>query len=56
MRLTDLLPHQSGSPFEGADIDAIGAISSASPVPIPGGIWLLGTGIVGISALRRRNK
>ena len=31
--LTDLLPHQSGSPYEGADIDAVGAISSAPPVP-----------------------
>lgn len=25
--------HQSGSPYEGADIDAVGAISSAPPVP-----------------------
>ena len=33
VRLTDLLPHQSGSPWEGADIDAVGAISSAPPVP-----------------------
>jgi hypothetical protein len=32
VKLTDLMPHQSGSPYEGADIDAVGAISSASPV------------------------
>ena len=30
--LRDMLPHQSGSPDTGADIDAIGAISSSSPV------------------------
>ena len=31
VKITDLLPHQSSSPYEGADIDAIGAISSAPP-------------------------
>ncbi|MEZ4524436.1 MAG: hypothetical protein R2941_00745 [Desulfobacterales bacterium] len=34
VKLTDLLPHQSGSPFEGADIDAVGAISSDEAVPL----------------------
>lgn len=54
VKLIDLLPHQSGSPFEGADIDAIGAISSASPVPIPGAVWLLGSGLAGVIGYRRR--
>lgn len=34
VKLTDLLPHQSGSPWEGADIDAVGAISSDEAVPL----------------------
>ncbi|RLB75267.1 MAG: hypothetical protein DRH24_19875 [Deltaproteobacteria bacterium] len=54
--LTDLLPHQSSSPYEGADIDAVGAISSAPPVPIPGAVWLLGTGLAGLIGIRRRKK
>ena len=57
VRLTDLLPHQSGSPYEGADIDAVGAISSTSPVPIPGAVWLLGSGFVGLIGLKyKKNK
>ena len=31
VKIIDLLPHQSGSPTAGADIDAVGAISSAPP-------------------------
>lgn len=31
VRLTDLLPHQSSNQYEGADIDSVGAISSAAP-------------------------
>jgi len=56
VKLTDLLPHQSGSPYEGADIDAVGAISSASPVPIPGTVWLLGTGLAGLAGIRARRR
>jgi len=33
VKLIDLLPSQSSSPWEGADIDAVGAISSAEAVP-----------------------
>ena len=33
VKLIDNMPHQSGSPYAGADIDAVGAISSAPPVP-----------------------
>lgn len=32
VKLIDLLPHQSNTPWTGADIDAVGAISSAPPV------------------------
>ena len=56
VRLTDLLPHQSDSPWEGADIDAVGAISSTSPVPIPGSVWLLGTGLAGLAGIRTRRR
>ena len=56
VKLTDLLPHQSGSPYEGADIDAVGAISSAPPVPIPGAVWLLGTGLAGLAGIRARRR
>ena len=56
VKLTDLLPHQSGSPCEGADIDAVGAISSAPPVPIPGAVWLLGTGLAGLVGIRTRRR
>ena len=31
VKIIDLLPHQSGSPTAGADIDAVGAISSTTP-------------------------
>jgi hypothetical protein len=56
VRLTDLLPHQSGRPFEGADIDAVGAISSASPVAIPGAAWLLGSGLAALAGIRTRRR
>jgi len=56
VRLTDLLPRQSHGPFEGADIDAVGAIKSAAPVPIPGAVWLLGSGFVGLAGARIRGK
>jgi len=32
VKLTDLLPHQTGYPTTGSDIDAVGAISSTSPI------------------------
>ena len=56
VRIQDLLPHQTGSPSTGADIDAVGAISSAPSVPIPGAVWLLGSGLVGLVAARRKKR
>jgi hypothetical protein len=45
--------NMSGSSV-GADIDSIGAISSAAPVPIPGAFWLLGSGLIGLVGLKRK--
>ncbi|MEW6265791.1 MAG: VPLPA-CTERM sorting domain-containing protein [Thermodesulfobacteriota bacterium] len=46
-------PHPtSGS--AGFDLDAIGVIhQAAAPVPIPGAIWLLGSGLIGLTGLRK---
>lgn len=55
VRLIDVGPNQTGSPFGEADIDAIGAISSAPPVAIhaPGA---LGIFILGLAALARSRR
>ncbi|MGD9504757.1 MAG: PEP-CTERM sorting domain-containing protein, partial [Syntrophobacteraceae bacterium] len=39
----------------GFDLDAIGVIHEARAVPIPGAIWLLGSGILGLLGIRRRS-
>ena len=64
VRVTDALGGpSSGSPFGGADIDAIGAISSAGPVvtnpppnvvPLPAAGWALLSGLVLLAGFRRR--
>jgi hypothetical protein len=55
VRLKDIAPNQSNFPFGEADIDAVGAISSAPPVPVPAAVWLFGTGIFGLLGVLRKN-
>lgn len=38
-----------------ADAGIVGLSETAAPIPLPAGIWLLGTGLAGIVALRRRS-
>ncbi len=51
-----LLTGDYDSPYACADIDAVGAISSVSTVPIPGAVWLLGTGLAGLAGIRARRR
>ena len=56
VRLIDAGPNQTGSPFGEADIDAIGAISSAPPVAIhsPGALAIFALGLAGLGWRRRK--
>jgi len=55
VRLAELRPLQSGSPYAGADIDAVGAISSAAPVPDAAAtVSLVGLALMALAGLRRR--
>ena len=60
VRLSDAGEGASGSPFGGADIDAVGAISSSFDVPdipqiaAPAALPLLGLGLAALVAYRRR--
>ena len=54
VRLQDVAPDQTGFPSPEADIDAVGAISSAPPIPIPTTVWLFGTGIFGLLGFSRK--
>lgn len=59
VRIRDIEPSQSGSPFGEADINAVGAISSAPPappestVPTPGSWLLIVMGILALGAMQR---
>lgn len=58
VRLNDVAPNQSGFPFGEADIDAVGAISSAAPVSVdePPMIALLSACLFGLVGVRRTLK
>ncbi|MFH2067500.1 MAG: PEP-CTERM sorting domain-containing protein [Pseudomonadota bacterium] len=40
----------------GFDLDAIGVFNAAAPVPIPGAVFLLGSGLVGLVSLKRKKR
>lgn len=43
------------SGFSGGEIDAFSDVA-ANPVPVPGAVWLLGSGLLGLIGIRRRRK
>jgi len=53
VRITDLLPNNTGAPVAGADIDAVGAIGSVL-VPEPAGLALATLSLLSLAAFRRR--
>ncbi|NLI82303.1 MAG: PEP-CTERM sorting domain-containing protein [Deltaproteobacteria bacterium] len=42
----------TGSP--GFDLDAVGVLHAANPVPVPSAVWLLGTGLLALMGIPRR--
>ena len=66
VRISDIPPNQSGAPFAEADIDAVGAISSAQVpppqppptgvVPEPNTLALLGIGLVAAIGYNRKKR
>lgn len=54
VRLIDLDSRISGSPYGGADIDAVGAISTITEVPEPSTLFLLVTGVAGLFVFNRK--
>ncbi len=44
----------NGTEFSGADFQLTSA-NTISPVPLPGAVWLLGSGLIGLFGLRRRS-
>ena len=37
------------------EFDGYGATITGAPVPVPGAVWLLGTGLIALAGIRRRN-
>lgn len=54
VRLIDSGTNGSLDPWAGADIDAVGAISSVSSVPVPAAAWLFGSALLGLGAMKRK--
>ena len=47
----------NGGGSAGFDLDAVEALNSGAHVPIPGAVWMLGSGIIGLAGFRfKRNK
>ena len=47
----------NGGGAAGFDLDAVEALNSGAHVPIPGAVWMLGSGIIGLAGFRfKRNK
>jgi hypothetical protein len=48
----------SSPPIAGADIDAIGAITTVAvePIPVPAALWLFGSGLLGLVGIARRKR
>ncbi len=52
------LSYEAGQDFEFADLpfifDVTGVPATASPVPVPGAVWMMGSGLFGLLAVSRR--
>ncbi|WP_319523800.1 VPLPA-CTERM sorting domain-containing protein [uncultured Desulfosarcina sp.] len=49
-----LTVHTNGS-YEGVQLDDVYIEGTYSPVPVPAAVWLLGSGLLGLIGIRRRN-
>ena len=46
----------NGGGSAGFDLDAVEALNSGAHVPIPGAVWLLGSGLIGLAGLKKKLK
>ncbi len=44
------------SGFSGGEVDAFADVAPASTVPVPAAVWLLGSGLLGVIGIRRKNR